>query len=341
MKKNITLFISIILLPILFISCATFKNTKDLYLEDDYQKLGSISLLVPTWSWTNFSKDGNEEFNKKMYDKLYKKAESKYGNNIDLINVVIKDSVGTNIGIHAGALVGGSVAAYAINGAEKMQSNNNEDLNYSYALLYLLTLGKFVKVSADVIVKPNYNLDDGIFINIKEYREYSKRKHLTNNTTKPKTTEYKTEENETKSNIVEEYDEFKKTSFIKNKKIENQVPVDIYIGKNEETKWLRIRFRYRGSDWIFFDKITIINSEGATISWNINTFDKNTDVLSNGSVYESIDLQLSDSKKEELYSLLQGDGVKIRLSGKYYSDYNIKTDYASALLEVLNTYNEL
>lgn len=340
MKKNIVILL-IILLSMQLIACATFKNTKDLYLEDNYEKIGTISLLIPTWSWTNFSEDGNKEFNNKIYKKLYKKAEKKYGNNIDLINVVIKDSVATNIGIHAGALIGGSVAAYAINGVEKMKSDNTDDINYSYGLLYLLTLGKFVKISADVIKSPEYNLEDGIFVNIDEYKSYSKRKYLTGNNNKEKTSEYKSEENIFKSNMVEDYDEFKKTSFIKNKKIDNQVPVDIYIGKNEENKWLRIRFRYRGSDWIFFEKATIINSDGATITWNINTWDKNTDVLSNGNVYESIDLQLTDTRREELYSLLQGNGVKIRLIGKYYKDYEIKTDYVLSLLEVLNTYNEL
>ncbi len=341
MKRRIVFYIFSII-TIMLNSCATFKNTKDLYIENDVEKIGKVSLSIPAWSWTNFSKDGNGIFNNKLYNKLYKKAVNNYGEKIDLINVVIKDSVGTNIGIHLGAMIGGTALAYLLNTPEQFNSENNDDVNVSYGLIYLLTLGKIVNISADVIKKEDFNLEDGIFINIDEYKTYSKKKYLTDNLENTKKNElYFSDKQKTKKGIIEEYDEFKKVTFIKNLEIDNKIPLDMYIGKDEENKWLRIRFRYKGSDWIFFDTITIINSNGSSISWKINSWDKNEEILDYGNVYESIDISLSDSKKEELKSLLKGNQIKIRLSGKKYNDYNIDDEYALALLEIITTYDSL
>ncbi len=77
MKKNFITCILIIMLSIILYSCATFKNTKDLFLDTRNEKIGSISLSVPTWSWKNFSQDGDEKFNNKLYNKLYNKVYNK------------------------------------------------------------------------------------------------------------------------------------------------------------------------------------------------------------------------------------------------------------------------
>lgn len=130
--------------------CATFVNTKDANPDQGYEKIGSISYSTITWSWTNFSELGNSNFNNKLYDKLYVKAVKKYGNEIDLRNIVIKDSLWTNIGIHLGAAIGGTVVAQITNPQDQLSSSSSPQ-NSAYGLIYLLTLAKFVNISADVI----------------------------------------------------------------------------------------------------------------------------------------------------------------------------------------------
>ena len=164
MKKNCIVFI-LFLLVFSITGCSTFRNIKDLeYIDsEEYTKIGEISTQSLTWSWTNFSSSGNSKFNNKLYSKLYKKAVKKYGTDIDLYNVVISDSVGANVGIHAGSLISGTALAYLLNDTSKMNDPDYQ-INTIYGLAYLPTLCKLVKISADVVRNDTGEIISGDFI---------------------------------------------------------------------------------------------------------------------------------------------------------------------------------
>lgn len=138
------------------------------------------------------------------------------------------------------------------------------------------------------------------------------------------------------------YDEFKNISFIRHKYFfgtfayPNTEPIEIYEVKNSN---LRLVFEYIGWDWIFFQKATLINSSGKKIEFNFKSYNKTTDVISGDTVYESIDLYLSDSKAKALLILLSTPGnKKIRLSGKYQEDYILDKNRIIALKEIIDHY---
>ncbi|MBN2789914.1 MAG: hypothetical protein JXR69_06970 [Candidatus Delongbacteria bacterium] len=132
-------------------------------------------------------------------------------------------------------------------------------------------------------------------------------------------------------------DKFNDVSFIRHKYffgIFAKTPIEIY---EIENRALRIVFKYVGSDWIFFTKAIILGSQGDKIEFNFKSYDKKTDVDKN--VYESIDLLLTDSEVNKILSILSESGIKkVRLSGKYYKDYELNNNKVVALIEIIKHY---
>ena len=101
-------------------------------------------------------------------------------------------------------------------------------------------------------------------------------------------------------------------------------------------KYLRLNLVYSASDWIFFDNATLINQSGEKMVWSMKSYEKSKDVLSGGTVYESYDVLIGESDAKRLYDLLSVTGVaKLRLTGKYYKDYVIGTEYKTVLKNVI------
>ena len=139
--------------------------------------------------------------------------------------------------------------------------------------------------------------------------------------------------------VYKKHNEFKDISFYRHKAFFSPSPIEIYIGEGKLT-YLRTKFKYRGSDWIFFENATIINSESSKVKISFNSYDKETDVLSGSSVVEYIDESLSDYKAKEILNLINSnvDVIKVRLSGKYYKDYVLNESQINGLKEILNIY---
>ena len=145
--------------------------------------------------------------------------------------------------------------------------------------------------------------------------------------------------------IYKKYDEFKQISFYKHKNFcyigglyYNRV-IEIYIGENDNNKYLRMRFVYWGPSWIFFENATLINAVGNKIEFSFNSFDKKTDVLSAGRVEESIDFRLSDDKANNILDIISlNRELRLRLSGTYYQDYRLTKIQIKGIEEILNYY---
>lgn len=137
--------------------------------------------------------------------------------------------------------------------------------------------------------------------------------------------------------IYQRYDEFKQQSFYRHKAFFKESPIEVYIGYKSE-KYYRIKFIYEGSDWIFFESATIVNADGESLRFSFQSFDKITNVMSNGFVFESIDEPLSEDRVKKLLKIIEGNSryVKVRLSGMYYKDYTLNEKHIKGLLEILN-----
>lgn len=135
-------------------------------------------------------------------------------------------------------------------------------------------------------------------------------------------------------NLYVRYDEFKGVSFTRHKLFfRDDTPIEIY---QVNDNLLRVVFTYRGQDWIFFTSATIINSSGEKVSFSFKSYEKETDVLTGGSVFESIDIVLTDSEAKKLLEILSDPTTKkIRLSGSYYKDYTLMDNKVLALQEII------
>ena len=146
------------------------------------------------------------------------------------------------------------------------------------------------------------------------------------------------------TNLYIKNSEFTNDSYIRHKYFFNtfkETPIDLSITKEPKTKILSARFTYRGNKWIFFENVTIINANGERLEWKFKSYNKDTDVLSGGDVYESASTILTDEEAQNLLNLLSSNNVKLRFSGKYYDQYSLNENYVNALKEILAAYFEL
>lgn len=114
----------------------------------------------------------------------------------------------------------------------------------------------------------------------------------------------------------------------------------IYIGKKEDSVWLRLKMSYKGDDWIFFEE--------AYLSYDGNThqiyFDKYGDKESDnsgGSVWEWIDVRVDRDLLVFLKEMVNGKSVKMRLAGKYTRTKNLSDSEIKTIKDVLLAYDVL
>jgi hypothetical protein len=70
--------------------------------------------------------------------------------------------------------------------------------------------------------------------------------------------------------------------------------LQIYYGAREnDRKWSIISSYYVGNDWIFYERIQLVNGDSDWLAIDIDYFDKKTTVMSGGTVRESSDDFLS------------------------------------------------
>lgn len=136
-----------------------------------------------------------------------------------------------------------------------------------------------------------------------------------------------------------DYDKFQKTNFIKAKSgwTDDFYP---YISLSDDgTMSLRMVISYRGSRWIFFDKIHLI-IDGEDYSYFFT--DTNRDVISGSLVKEWVDIRVD----EEMFGILQAVSssktkIDIRFSGEKSSDGKIGLKEAEITTRILELFEKL
>lgn len=146
------------------------------------------------------------------------------------------------------------------------------------------------------------------------------------------------------SKLKKEYDDVSGRTWYYNRHFthyDNNNRTSLYIGKEGDIVWLRLKMSYEGEDWIFF--------ENAYLSYDGNTktilFDKYRDKESDngygGRVWEWIDVGVDNELLTFIKDMVNGKTLKMRLSGKYTHTRVLSYEEKVALKEVLLAYDVL
>lgn len=132
-----------------------------------------------------------------------------------------------------------------------------------------------------------------------------------------------------------EFDEFESRWWVKPKSYLD-MPLYAYIGIDNTEKWMRMKARFEGYDWVFFNRIDIISNNKKYKK----TFDDYEIERDNGSgkVWEWADAFVGNEEISILTSLSSHTG-KIRFTGKYESIKNISLENTQEINSILSLYN--
>ena len=116
----------------------------------------------------------------------------------------------------------------------------------------------------------------------------------------------------------------------------------VSITHNRKQKRLNLNFHYRGDDWLFYDRIVVMNDKKDRMIWAVHNLDQNVDILKQGVTLEEIDLPLTDEQALRLERLLKnGQVVKFRLMGQEDAVFTISDEDRQANLDVIKYYKQL
>ena len=116
----------------------------------------------------------------------------------------------------------------------------------------------------------------------------------------------------------------------------------VTITHTRKQKKLSLNFRYRGDDWIFYDRIVVMNDKKDRMIWAVHNLDQNVDILKRGVTMEEIDLPLKYEQVVRLERLLKnGQEVKFWLRGQEDVIFTISDADRLANLDVIKYYKQL
>jgi hypothetical protein len=114
----------------------------------------------------------------------------------------------------------------------------------------------------------------------------------------------------------------------------------IYMGVNDNSRWLRLMMSYQGDDWIFFER-AYLSYDGNTKEIIFDKYDEKKTENSGGGVWEWIDLTVTKDIEIFLREYAKSKNAKMRLSGKYTKTRNLTYNERQGILDVLNGYDVL
>lgn len=114
----------------------------------------------------------------------------------------------------------------------------------------------------------------------------------------------------------------------------------IYMGKRDTGKpWLNLMMSYYGDGWIFFEH-AYLSYDGNTIEIPFDKYeDKETE--NDTSCWEWLNMSVSDTVLAFLRKMVNGESVKMRLSGKYEKTRNLTKSEIDGVRDVLLAYDVL
>lgn len=120
----------------------------------------------------------------------------------------------------------------------------------------------------------------------------------------------------------------------------NRNLISIYFGDNGYRQWLRLKMSYEGDNWIFFEK-AYLSYDGNTLEIPFDSYEEKKTENDGGSVWEWIDVSVSDNMLKYLRDFSQSKNAKMRLSGKYTKTRNLTWNERRGIRDVLDGYDAL
>lgn len=114
----------------------------------------------------------------------------------------------------------------------------------------------------------------------------------------------------------------------------------IYIGKDDDSVWLRLKMSYEGDNWIFFEK-AYLSYDGNTIDIPFNYYNDRKSENDGGSVWEWIDVSVDSATLSFLRKMVNSKSAKMRLSGKYTETKTLTPKEINAIKDVISGYDIL
>lgn len=114
----------------------------------------------------------------------------------------------------------------------------------------------------------------------------------------------------------------------------------LYIGKNGQSLWLRLKMSYGGSDWIFFDR-AFLSYDGNTKEIVFDKYKEQNSDNDGGDVWEWIDVAVDESTLVFLRNLANSKTAKMRLTGKYSETRTLSSSEMNGIRDILLAYDVL
>tara|TARA_Y100000590_G_scaffold262171_1_gene294235 strand:- start:369 stop:929 length:561 start_codon:yes stop_codon:yes gene_type:complete len=116
----------------------------------------------------------------------------------------------------------------------------------------------------------------------------------------------------------------------------------VTITHNKKQKKASLSLKYRGDDWIFFDRIIVMNDKKDFMVWKVHNLDQEVDLLKPGKTIEQTKLHLKSGQIDRLEKILEdGESVRLWLMGQEDAVYSISDIDRLANLDVIKYYKGL
>lgn len=116
----------------------------------------------------------------------------------------------------------------------------------------------------------------------------------------------------------------------------------VTVTHSKKQKKASLNLKYRGDDWIFFDRIIIMNDKKDFMVWKVHNLDQKVDILEPGKTIEEINLHLKVGQVNRLEKVLKnGRFVKLWFIGQEDAVYSISEVDRLANLDVIKYYKGL
>lgn len=134
-------------------------------------------------------------------------------------------------------------------------------------------------------------------------------------------------------------DEFEGTTFYRDPRTPNYTNRNFiypYIGSKEDNYWLRLKFQYTASDWLFIDKVRIKTDTNQYEL--IGTFERDN----HSEIWEWSDMQAGYEEQLMLWDMANSKDVTVRYEGRqYHKDRKLTSKEKSVIAKTLDIYTTL
>ena len=146
--------------------------------------------------------------------------------------------------------------------------------------------------------------------------------------------------------ISEKYDKMEKFTWYETARDSEKAScqgyrIEPYFGKHDNGRViLRMRTSYRGSNWVFYERVKLLGDNGVELTFTTEPPQKKSDIFDGGSIEEWSDDNLTSSS-ERLIALAQAGSIFVKFYGRYNGEFEMTPLQLKIFKEVIARYQEL